>query len=291
MRFFISMLCATVLHTFVQYEKCDASSSATSQECFPVHHMTCAWEVGDGKIVNLAPLIYSSTERIERGFVVNGKPDGKYHQYYSYAYNPCRWISLAGDCDRDKETAICQWTPYNDNPDNYRSIGNKMPKCTKVSNGIRLIYNAGGRYPLKPIVKVKCNRTKADIKDATFKVINESDWVFELDHLCGCGTAAKEYLKLKESQKAYIIVEIVVPTAGVIALVVGAGLFLWWKKRGNRRRNNNNPQENYEGQPLHQDDSGQDGLHILWNVFYGSNSKTRSGIVAPPRSKNDNLRS
>ena len=66
MRFFISMLCATVLHTFVQYEKCDASSSATSQECFPVHHMTCAWEVGDGKIVNLAPLIYSSTERIER---------------------------------------------------------------------------------------------------------------------------------------------------------------------------------------------------------------------------------
>ena len=66
MRFFISMLCATVLHTFVQYEKCDASSSATSQECFLVHHMTCAWEVGDGKIVNLAPLIYSSTERIER---------------------------------------------------------------------------------------------------------------------------------------------------------------------------------------------------------------------------------
>ena len=41
-----------------------------------------------------------------RGFVVNGKPDGKYHQYYSYAYNPCRWISLAGDCDRDKETAV-----------------------------------------------------------------------------------------------------------------------------------------------------------------------------------------
>ena len=41
---------------------------------------------------------------------------------------------------------ICQWTPYNDNPDNYRSIGNKMPKCTKVSNGIRLTYNAGGRY-------------------------------------------------------------------------------------------------------------------------------------------------
>ena len=66
MRFFISMLCATVLHTFVQYEKCDASSSATGQECFLVHHMTCAWEVGDGKIVNLAPLIYSSTERIER---------------------------------------------------------------------------------------------------------------------------------------------------------------------------------------------------------------------------------
>lgn len=66
MRFFISMLCATVLHTFVEYEKCDASSSATSQECFLVHHMTCAWEVGDGKIVNLAPLIYSSTERIER---------------------------------------------------------------------------------------------------------------------------------------------------------------------------------------------------------------------------------
>ena len=66
MRFFISMLCATVLHTFVQYEKCDASSSATSQACFLVHHMTCAWEVGDGKIVNLAPLIYSSTERIER---------------------------------------------------------------------------------------------------------------------------------------------------------------------------------------------------------------------------------
>ena len=41
-----------------------------------------------------------------RGFVVNGTPHGKYGQYYSYAYNPCRWISLAGDCDRDKETAV-----------------------------------------------------------------------------------------------------------------------------------------------------------------------------------------
>ena len=41
-----------------------------------------------------------------RGFVVNGTPYGKYDQHYSYAYNPCRWISLAGDCDRDKETAV-----------------------------------------------------------------------------------------------------------------------------------------------------------------------------------------
>ena len=41
-----------------------------------------------------------------RGFVANGTPHGKYDQYYSYAYNPCRWISLAGECDRDKETAV-----------------------------------------------------------------------------------------------------------------------------------------------------------------------------------------
>ena len=85
--------------------------------------------------------------------------------------------------------------------------------------------------------------------------------------------------------------EIVVPTAGVIALVVGAGLFLWWKKRGNRRRNNNNPQEKYERQPLHQDDPGQDGPHIICNDLYGSNSETRSGFVDSSRSKNDNLRS
>ena len=41
-----------------------------------------------------------------RGFVANGTPHGKYDQYYSYAYNPCRWISLADECDRDKETAV-----------------------------------------------------------------------------------------------------------------------------------------------------------------------------------------
>ena len=41
---------------------------------------------------------------------------------------------------------ICRWTPNNDNPDNYWSIGSQMPKCTIESNGIRLIYNAGGRY-------------------------------------------------------------------------------------------------------------------------------------------------
>ena len=41
---------------------------------------------------------------------------------------------------------ICRWTPNNYNPDNYWSIGNQIPNCTRESNGIRLTYNAGGRY-------------------------------------------------------------------------------------------------------------------------------------------------
>ena len=57
MRLFISLLCATILHTFVQYGKCDASSSISGQECFLVPNTTCAWEDRDGNIFNLAPLI------------------------------------------------------------------------------------------------------------------------------------------------------------------------------------------------------------------------------------------
>ena len=41
---------------------------------------------------------------------------------------------------------ICKWTPTNPIRYIYQSIGNKTPKCTKVSNGIQLIYNAGGWY-------------------------------------------------------------------------------------------------------------------------------------------------
>lgn len=89
---------------------------------------------------------------------------------------------------------------------------------------------------------------------------------------------------------AYIIVEIVVPTAGMIALVVPAGLFLWWKKRWNRRRNNNNAQGNGERQPLHQDGPGQDGPHIICNIPYGSNLEARPAPVASSQSKIDNLR-
>ena len=57
MRLFISLLSATVLHIFVPYEKCDASSSTRIQECFPVPNTTCAWEDRDGNIFNLAPFI------------------------------------------------------------------------------------------------------------------------------------------------------------------------------------------------------------------------------------------
>lgn len=84
--------------------------------------------------------------------------------------------------------------------------------------------------------------------------------------------------------------EIVVPTAGMIALVVPAGLFLWWKKRRNRRRNNNNAQQNGERQPLHQDGPGQDVPHITYNIRYGSNLEARPAPVAPSQSKIDNLR-
>lgn len=38
--------------------------------------------------------------------IVNGTPHGKYSQYYSYSYNPCSWLSLAGDCQRGFETAV-----------------------------------------------------------------------------------------------------------------------------------------------------------------------------------------
>ncbi|XP_027052331.1 uncharacterized protein LOC113679561 [Pocillopora damicornis] len=275
MRLFISLLCATVLHTFVPYEKCDASSSTRSQECFPVPNTTCAWEDRDGNIFNLAPFI--------RGFVANGTPHGKYDQYYSYAYNPCRWISLAGECDRDKETAICRWTPNNDNPDNYQSIGNKMPKCTKVSNFIQLTYKAGGRYlqGLKSIVKVKCDRTKVDIKDATFKVINEDYWKFELDHLCGCENACVSGTSLSLAAEEHShIVEIVAPTAGVIVLVVLAGLFLWWRNRGNN-------QDDEERRPLQQDGPGQDVAHRIPDAP-PENMERRPPSVALPRSKNNN---
>lgn len=89
--------------------------------------------------------------------------------------------------------------------------------------------------------------------------------------------------------------EIVVPTAGMIALVVPAGLFLWWKKRRNRRRrnrrrNNNNAQQNGERQPLHQDGPDQGGPHIICNIPYGSNLEARPAPVAPSQSKIDNCR-
>ena len=88
--------------------------------------------------------------------------------------------------------------------------------------------------------------------------------------------------------------EIVVPTAGMIALVVPAGLFLWWKKRWNRRRNrrrnNNNAQKNGERQPLHQDGPDQGGPHIICNIPYGSNLEARPAPVAPSQSKIDNCR-
>ena len=84
--------------------------------------------------------------------------------------------------------------------------------------------------------------------------------------------------------------EIVVPTAGMIALVVPAGLFLWWKKRWNRRRNNNNAQGNGERQPLHQDGPDQDGPHIICNIPYGSDLEAMPAPVASSQSKTDNLR-
>lgn len=77
------------------------------------------------------------------------------------------------------------------------------------------------------------------------------------------------------------IVEIVAPTAGVIVLVVLAGLFLWWRNRGNN-------QDDEERRPLQQDGPGQDGAHRIPDAP-PENMERRPPSVALPRSKNNNL--
>ena len=41
---------------------------------------------------------------------------------------------------------ICRWTPYNDNKDNYWSIGSEVPTCSMINNSLKLVYRASGKY-------------------------------------------------------------------------------------------------------------------------------------------------